>query len=112
MQHWKERLSFIKNVGGIREGWDPCLQVLECDSSDCFVPPPVKAVAFSPDGRALVSASTAGRVRLWDATTGTLKQTLQVEGTILDVAFLPDLNVLVSDSADNTVRLWDSTTRA
>ncbi|OXV08977.1 hypothetical protein Egran_03261, partial [Elaphomyces granulatus] len=25
MQHWKERLSCIKNVVGIREGWDPCL---------------------------------------------------------------------------------------
>ncbi|OXV11491.1 hypothetical protein Egran_00748, partial [Elaphomyces granulatus] len=25
MQHWKERLSFIKNVEGIREGWGPCL---------------------------------------------------------------------------------------
>ncbi|OXV06891.1 hypothetical protein Egran_05342, partial [Elaphomyces granulatus] len=25
IQHWKERLSFIKNVVGIRDGWDPCL---------------------------------------------------------------------------------------
>ena len=45
-----------------------------------------------------ISSSTDGTMRLWDATTGTLKQTLQVEGYICDITFLPHLIVLISDS--------------
>jgi WD40 repeat protein len=37
----------------------------------------VEAVTFSPDGQLLVSGSRDNTVKLWDATTGELYQTLE-----------------------------------
>ena len=67
-------------------------------------------VAFSPDSLSLASASNDGSIRLWDITSGQLKNTLTGHtGWVSSVAFSPDGLTLASASIDQSIRLWDIT---
>ncbi|MBU0730090.1 MAG: caspase family protein [Proteobacteria bacterium] len=66
-------------------------------------------LAFSPDGKKIVSASKDGSAKVWDFTTGNHLATLKDhKDAIFTVAFSPDGKHIVTGSDDNNLCLWDS----
>jgi len=71
----------------------------------------VNAVAFSPDGKTLVTASPTGTAQSWDTATGQpIGQPLgRYTGTLLALAFSPDGKSLVSASHAG-IQFWNTAT--
>src|SRR5260221_720893 len=70
----------------------------------------VTSVAYSPDGRHIVSGSDDKTIRMWDAETG-----VSVGGPLMghsswvrSVAYSPDGRHIVSGSNDRTIRIWNA----
>ena len=59
------------------------------------------AVAFSPDGKRIVTGSSDRTARVWDAETGTEKLALKGHtGRVTSVAFSPDGKRIVTGAGD------------
>jgi len=83
----------------------------------------VLSVAFSLDGKTVLSGSQDGTVKEWEADTGSLQRTLslwddfsyevgtsQREKEVWSISFSPDGKTLASGAYDGTLRLWNLTT--
>ncbi len=69
----------------------------------------VWSAVLSPDGARVVTASSDGTARLWDAATGApLGPPLRHEGPVRAAAFSSDGARVVTASSDGTARLWDA----
>ncbi|MEG3871833.1 serine/threonine-protein kinase [Microcoleus sp. Z1_B5] len=69
----------------------------------------VNAIALSPDGQTLVSASF-GTIRIWNVRTGRLVRTLNSvhsKKSVNTLAVSPNSSILASGGGDNNVILWD-----
>ena len=97
-----------KYVGEIKI-WDAntgeCLKTLEGHSKT------VESVAYSPDGRRIVSGSDDKTIKIWDANTGECLKTLEGHlGFVCSVAYSPDGTKIICGSGDNTIKIWDANT--
>lgn len=72
----------------------------------------VNHVAFSPDGRYIVSASFDNSIKLWDGRDGTFIATFRGHvASVYQVAWSSDCRLLVSCSKDTTLKVWDVRTK-
>ena len=70
---------------------------------------PVYAIAWSPDGKRIASASQDGTVHVWDAVTGDrFFRYHGHRGSVNAVAWSPNGSYIASASSDTTVQVWDA----
>ena len=69
----------------------------------------VNAIAFSPDGKQILSGSHDNTVRLWNTESGQLIHTLEGHtNTVNAIAFSRDGKQILTGSHDKTLRLWNN----
>src|SRR5882762_3521120 len=93
----------IKVEKGQEQTWNPCTRVLEGHTLAGI------SVAFSPDGRQLVSGSHDCTVLLWNVQTGALLQAMTGHRNVISsVTYSHDGKWIASCSSDGTVRTWNT----
>jgi eukaryotic-like serine/threonine-protein kinase len=69
----------------------------------------INSVAFSPDGRRILTGSNDKTAKIWDAASGRELLTLTGHSDIINsVAFSPDGQRIVTGSNDKTAKMWDA----
>ncbi len=99
-------LSAVALAGGADEAALPGLVTTLKGHSES-----IYAIAFTPDGRHVVTGSGDRSVKVWETATGkelkTFAGTAGHQNLVLGISISPDGSLIASGSSDNTTRIWD-----
>ncbi|QRW06711.1 hypothetical protein RhiLY_05710 [Ceratobasidium sp. AG-Ba] len=100
-------LNLAAVVDPIESDWTPCIRSISAGTA-------IYSVAMSPDDKYIVSGSSDGTVRIWDAKTGevVLVPLQGHSGPVNCVMFSNDGRRIASGSFDKTIRIWNAETGA
>lgn len=98
------RDSLIKE--GISQSFDEMLNLSKTKESS-YRENDVIVSTFSPDGKAILSVSIDGSLRLRDLGGDILSEFVGHDGNIIAVGFFQNGESVITRSEDNTTRLWD-----
>src|SRR5205807_33988 len=70
----------------------------------------VFSMAFSPDGKVLLTGCWDGTACLWDVATGHRLRALEHAKAVCAVAFSPDGKTVLTGCADGGARFWQTNT--
>jgi len=69
------------------------------------------SIAYSPDGKSIVSGHSNATIKLWDAASGEeIKSFIGHGNNVTSVAFHPDGSIIASGSGDSSIKLWEVNT--
>jgi len=68
----------------------------------------IESVAYSPDGKYVLSGSNGGIIDLWDISLGRSIRTVEIDCAIRALSFSSDGEYALSGGTDNIVRLWNA----
>jgi WD40 repeat protein len=82
-----------------------------CHLESLVIQAGMSGLAFSPDGRRVVSAGPEHSVRIWETIRGDLVFTMTGHSDrVFTTAFSPDGCLIATGSQDKTIKLWDAAT--
>ena len=64
-------------------------------------------MAFSPDGKFILSGSHDKTIKLWESSTGYLLRTFQQKSRVISLAFSASGSSFICGSTDKTIKLLD-----
>ena len=106
-----ETSSLVMALGSSPDGvpltaWnEETVRMLSGSTAD---PSRIRSLAFSYDGKTVVSGGADGKIRIWELETGHPLSSISAhDGLVLSVSFSPDDSLLASGGSDSTVRLWE-----
>jgi WD40 repeat protein/serine/threonine protein kinase len=114
---WHPDGRHVATAGGLEDRqhtvkiWDASDGRVRCEISAGVTSTdgPYQAVAFSPDGRFVLTGKLEGLVQVWDAKTGQRVNSLEAhDREIRALVFSRDGRYLATASSDGMVKLWDA----
>ena len=111
--YWEYPVSFSPDSKFIVSGIDNDIKIWDATTGAKLMTlrghtGPISSVAFSRNGKYIVSGGMDNTIKVWDTTTGEEVLTLRGhEAEVYSVAFSPDSKHIISGSWDRTIKVWD-----